>query len=129
MTKQQLQKRGRELLDVAKGAAAGAESWIEVHNAVFGIGAPYGQLFPTQGDRVAFGKSAEHKAIMEIIDGLRSEKGDPEPVAMYASANGHVSLRLPKTVHAALLAEAAAEGVSLNQLCLTKLAMQLVSMV
>ena len=35
------------------------------------------------------------------------------------------SIRLPRSVHAALLAEAKAEGVSLNQLCLSKLVAQL----
>jgi predicted HicB family RNase H-like nuclease len=34
-------------------------------------------------------------------------------------------VRIPKSLHAALLAEAEAEGISLNQLCLTKLAVQL----
>ena len=42
-----------------------------------------------------------------------------------ASANGAISVRLPRSVHAALLAEAKAEGVSLNQLCLSKLVAQL----
>ncbi|MBI1830663.1 MAG: toxin-antitoxin system HicB family antitoxin [Planctomycetes bacterium] len=42
-------------------------------------------------------------------------------------ANGHLSvtLRLPRSVHKALQAEAAAEGVSLEQLCLSKLVAQL----
>jgi predicted HicB family RNase H-like nuclease len=44
---------------------------------------------------------------------------------MVASANGAISVRLPRTVHAALLAEAKAEGVSLNQLCVAKLVTQL----
>jgi predicted HicB family RNase H-like nuclease len=39
--------------------------------------------------------------------------------------NGAISVRLPRSVHAALLAEARAEGVSLNQLCLSKLVAQL----
>ena len=42
-----------------------------------------------------------------------------------ATANGAISVRLPRSVHAALLAEAKAEGVSLNQLCLSKLVAQL----
>jgi predicted HicB family RNase H-like nuclease len=38
-------------------------------------------------------------------------------------------VRLPRTVHAALLVEAEAEGVSLNQLCVAKLVAQLRSVV
>ena len=36
-----------------------------------------------------------------------------------------IGVRLARSVHAALLAEAKAEGVSLNQLCLSKLVAQL----
>jgi predicted HicB family RNase H-like nuclease len=48
-----------------------------------------------------------------------------EVVQLTASANGAISVRLPRSVHAPLLAEAKAEGVSLNQLCLSKLVAQL----
>jgi predicted HicB family RNase H-like nuclease len=44
---------------------------------------------------------------------------------LLAHAHGAISVRLPRSVHAALLAEAKAEGVSLNQLCLSKLVAQL----
>jgi predicted HicB family RNase H-like nuclease len=44
---------------------------------------------------------------------------------LLANVNGAISVRLPRSVHAALLAEAEAEGVSLNQLCLSKLVAQL----
>jgi predicted HicB family RNase H-like nuclease len=41
------------------------------------------------------------------------------------TANGVMSIRLPRPVHAALLAEAKAEGVGLNQLRPSKLVAQL----
>jgi predicted HicB family RNase H-like nuclease len=46
-------------------------------------------------------------------------------MGLLATARGAVSVRLPRSVHAALLAEARAEGVSLNQLCLSKLVVSL----
>ena len=48
-----------------------------------------------------------------------------EVVDQTASANGSISVRLPRSVHAALLAEAKEEGVSLNQLGVSKLVAQL----
>jgi predicted HicB family RNase H-like nuclease len=48
-----------------------------------------------------------------------------ETSELVSSANGAISVRLPRSVHDALLAEAKAEGVSLNQLCLSKLVTQL----
>jgi hypothetical protein len=61
---------------------------------------------------------------ISLLDGL------PPPAVkefgeLLASANGAISVRVPRSVHAALLAEAKAEGVSLNQLCLSKLVAQL----
>jgi hypothetical protein len=46
-------------------------------------------------------------------------------ICLAASANGAISVGLPRSVHADLLAEAKAQGVSLNQLCLSKLVAQL----
>ncbi len=60
----------------------------------------------------------------------RDDLGDPESIAdLTAKANGALSIRLPRSIHAALLAEAKAEGVSLNQLCSAKLAVQLAAVV
>jgi predicted HicB family RNase H-like nuclease len=39
--------------------------------------------------------------------------------------SGKILVRVPKTIHAALLAEAEQEGTSLNQLILSKLSLQL----
>jgi predicted HicB family RNase H-like nuclease len=41
------------------------------------------------------------------------------------TANGRILVRVPRSLHAALLSEADAEGVSLNQLIVAKLTVQL----
>ena len=109
--------------DLARGNSA---SWIEMHNKLFGLGGTLNELFRTEKQRVAFAKTPEFKAITDMIDGLRDESGDPGPISeRLSTANGSVSIRMPRSLHAALLAEAEAEGVSLNQLCVAKLAVQL----
>jgi hypothetical protein len=126
----ELSKKAAELVRLAEKVRAGAKNWIELHNAVFGLGSPYAKLFATPGERTAFGQTEEHAAILAMIEELRGSKGDPAPLGdRLASANGHLSIRLPKAIHAALLAEADAEGVSLNQLCAVKLTVQLRSVV
>ncbi len=76
---------------------------------------------------MAFCKTAQHSAIIELLAQVREKHGDePQEVAdLVATANGKLSVRLPRTIHAALLTEAKAEGISLNQLCLAKLSVQL----
>jgi predicted HicB family RNase H-like nuclease len=57
-----------------------------------------------------------YKQILALMNRLPSPPVK-EVSDLTASANVAISVRLPRSVHAALLAEAKAEGVSLNQLC------------
>lgn len=102
-------------------------TWIEVSNALFGPGGKLTGLCPTEAERAALAKSAEFREILRVIEEARDDEGDPIGSVgnWMATASGTTTLRIPKSLHAALLAEAEAEGISLNQLCLTKLAVQL----
>jgi hypothetical protein len=116
--------KARNLLKFAQQRATQATDWIELSNALFGLGGKATELFPTESERTAFCRTEEYQRILALMDTL------PQPqakgfVEMIASANGAISVRLPRSVHAALLAEAKAEGVSLNQLCVAKLVAQL----
>jgi hypothetical protein len=117
-------EKARQLLAFAREQAEHAPDWVALHNALFGIGGKATELFPTEAERTAFTQTAERKQIFALLDRL------PQPAIkefgeLLATANGAISVRLPRSVHAALLAEAKAEGVSLNQLCLSKLVAQL----
>jgi hypothetical protein len=114
----------RKLLDFAKARAADCGDWVELHNALFGIGGKATELLTSEGERTAFSQTPECKEIFALLDGLQAPPGK-EFAGLLATANGAISVRLPRSVHAALLAEAKAEGVSLNQLCLSKLVAQL----
>jgi hypothetical protein len=116
--------RARQVLEFAQQRAAKAADWIELSNALFGLGGKATEVFPTESERTAFSRTQQYKQTLALLDTL------PQPrvkgfVEMVASANGAISVRLPRSVHAALLAEAKAEGVSLNQLCVAKLVAQL----
>jgi len=96
---------------------------IDFHNALFGIGGRVTALFPTQAERVQFGKTEEHRQILALLEQLQDDDAEsPEPLP---DASGRFVLRLPRSMHAAMMAEARAEGISLNQLCVAKLATQL----
>jgi len=116
--------KARQLLEFAEQRASQATDWVELHNALFGIGGKATELLATESQRTAFARTEECKRIFALLDSLH-----PPAVkdfgALLATANGAISVRLPRSVHAALLAEAKAEGVSLNQLCLSKLVAQL----
>lgn len=106
-------------------------SWIEVSNALFGPGGKLTELCPTEAERAALAKTSGFKEILRVIEEARDDHGDPRGAVgnWMSTASGTTTLRIPKSLHAALLAEAEAEGISLNQLCLAKLAVQLRSAV
>lgn len=116
--------RARQLLAFAEEQAAQATDWVALHNALFGLGGKATALFPTEADRTALSRTPEYKRVLALLDRLPAPAAK-EFAGLLASANGAISVRLPRSVHAALLAEAQAEGVSLNQLCLSKLVAQL----
>ncbi len=97
--------KARQVRDFAEHRVQAAADWVELHNALFGLGGKATELFPTEAERTAFSRTKEYKRILALMDGLPAP-----PVKAFgellASANGAISVRLPRSVHAALLAEA-----------------------
>ena len=116
--------KARQLLEYAESKVPECETWIDLHNAVYGIGGKFAELFPSQATKLAFQKTKEHAAIRDLMSGLPTPKASPL-IEKTTECNGKILVRVPKTLHAALLLEADAEGVSLNQLILAKLSLQL----
>jgi predicted HicB family RNase H-like nuclease len=108
-------------LRLAKQMQTEGVSWVEANNRLYGVGGVLAQL--SASERTAFFQTKEAAKITEILEQL------PEPKARVgrprAELNGKILARVPKSVHASLLAEAEAEGVSLNQLIVSKLSVQL----
>ncbi|HEV3004831.1 MAG TPA: toxin-antitoxin system HicB family antitoxin [Pirellulales bacterium] len=122
MSTRNIKGRAEQLLALArKLAEAPGLTWVEANNAVYGPGGPFVRLFPTAADRAAFSKTSASRQIDELIDGLP----EPPPSSQKREFSGKFNVRIPKSLHAALAGEAAAEGVSLNQLVVAKLALHL----
>ncbi len=119
-----IEERGRFALDFAKSLASKKVDWITINNALFGPGGKLTQLFPNIAERAALAGTAAYKELCRLLDQER-DHGIDESATQHATASGQTIVRMPKSLHAALLAEAEAEGVSLNQLCVSKLSMQL----
>jgi hypothetical protein len=120
--------KARQVLEFAEQRATKVANSMELSNALFGPDGKATQAFPTPAERTAFCKTSEYKRLLTLMDRLPSPPVT-ETIDLIGSANGAISVRLPRSVHAALLAEAKAEGVSLNQLCVAKLVAQLRSVV
>src|ERR1700722_16061488 len=99
MTKRDLKRHAQAFLDLARELArTPGLSWIEVSNALFSPKGPFGRLFPTRDDRVAFGKLAESREIDKLLESL------PEPPVRHEDRgySGKFNVRIPRSLHAAL---------------------------
>jgi predicted HicB family RNase H-like nuclease len=119
-------------LAIAKKLAIEADGWIDLHNKLFGMGGAISRMFTTESERIAFTKTDECQQVYELFNDVAAQQGDSAAKDFQlklSRANGAISIRMPRSLHAALLMEADAEGVSLNQLCMAKLMLQLRSLV
>ena len=123
-----IQTKAAALLHQAEVLAQSVESWADLSNALFdpleGIVA---RAFPTREAREAFAQTAEYRKIRELIDQARDRFG------LVAGAtpkrSGRMVLNVPLSLQGALEREAHAEGVSVDQLVVAKLAAQLSGLV
>jgi hypothetical protein len=101
------------------------------NNALFGPGGKISRLFPDRTERLEFCRSNQYQEIADLLASLPQPAMRPDETRPRSpdEVNGTILLRVPRSLHAALFAEAQAEGVSLNQLCVTKLSLQLGALV
>lgn len=117
-------ERERNILQSAIDVAATAPTWADLSNALF---EPESGLitkaYPTREARAAFLKTDEYKQIRQLVSSSMDRTGLVAGATPQKS--GKFMVRLPNSLHGALEREAAEEGVSLNQLVVTKLALQI----
>lgn len=115
--------KAQDLLTSAQSVALTAETWADLSNALFDpVEGLVSKAYRTREEREQFVKTKEYRAIRELIDQVTERTGLIEGARPKKS--GRFVVRLPSSLHEALEREAKAEGVSLNQLVLTKLAVQ-----
>ena len=116
--------KDHEILTKAEHFAASCETWADLSNALFDPAQGLvSQAYPTRAEREEFAKTREYKAVRGLVSAAMQRTGLVEGATPRKS--GRFVVRLPKSLHAALEREAAAERVSLNQLVVVKLSVGL----
>lgn len=117
--------KDQQTLAAANDLAASATTWADLSNALFdpddGLVA---RAYPNRAERKRFLETPEYRAIRQLIDDAQQRTGLVAG-AMPSDKSGKFVVRLPRSLHLALDTEAQSEDVSLNQLVVTKLAVQL----
>ena len=116
--------KATDVLQAAQRLAVDAETWADLSNALFDpVDGIVTKAYPTRAERTAFAKSQEYKQIRQLVNEAMARTGLVEGATPKKS--GRFVVRLPQSIHAALEREAKQEGVSLNQLVVAKLSVQL----
>jgi predicted HicB family RNase H-like nuclease len=117
-------KQEAAVVEQAKQVAATVESWADLCNALYNaFDGILTRAFPTRAEREAFIKTKEYKQIQDLIHEAQDKFGFVE--GSIPKKSGKFVVRVPRSLHAALEHEASCEGVSMNQLITTKLAVPL----
>jgi hypothetical protein len=115
------------ILDEARRLAKSAKTWADLSNAFFDpLEGLVVRSFPNREERSEFRKTPAYDELHTLVEKKMEETG----VANGANPkkSGKFVVRLPRSLHTALETEARLEGTSLNQLVITKLAIQLDSL-
>jgi len=116
------------LLAKSRELAIAAESWADLSNALYdSFDGLLAKSFTTPEERKAFTRTEAYRQIEKLLQAAVARYGLVEGATPRKS--GRFVVRLPTSLHAALEREAADEGVSLNQLVVSKLAVGLKTLV
>jgi site-specific DNA-methyltransferase (adenine-specific) len=116
--------KGNNVLAEAQAVAEKCKTWADLSNALFDpVDGLVTRAFPDTSERRAFRKTKTYDALHALVERKMELTGVIEGSTPRKS--GKFVVRLPRSLHAALEHEATEEGISLNQLVVAKLAIQL----
>lgn len=115
------------LFKQAQEVAQSVTTWADLSNALFNpVDGLVTTAYPTREERAAFLRTEEYRKIRQLLTNAIEKHGLVKGATPKKS--GRFMVRLPPSLHAVLEREAAHEGVSLNHLVVTKLAVPLRSL-
>ena len=90
--------------------------WATYYHAIFGCGGVLETVFGDPAARAAFERTDLHAELLAKVNILRENSK-----SRYSDETTMITVRLPKSMHEALVAESHRRQQSLNQLCIAKL--------
>lgn len=107
-----------EALRLAQEAFTQTGYWVAFFRAILGPEGVVPQLFPTEPEREYFASTREYTEIHKMLAALRSSDTDKAEVV---EPQKMLTIRIPKSLRAALVEEAKQRGVSMNKLVISKM--------
>lgn len=107
-----------EIKRTAEQLFAQGPDWVTFYREVLGLRGIVRHTFPSREALAAFEQTPAYEEILQLLTKLRQqgplEMNEEEPTRM-------ITVRLPKSMHEALRAEAHEHCTSMNKLCISKL--------
>lgn len=69
-------KKAQEALIIAKKLAKTAKSATDFHNAFFGVGGKFGEIFPERAEREAFLQTPQYREIFQMRAALAKSESE-----------------------------------------------------
>ena len=110
--------RAASVLQVAERLHAMAPDWVVYFREVLGVEGIVRRSFPTPSALSHFECSPQYARIREMLDDLRNRQRE-RPASR--ESQRVVTVRMPRSLHESLKAEADDMRVSINTLCISKL--------
>jgi len=111
-------EKPQEVLRVANDLFRQAPDWVTFFREVLGLNGIVHQVYPHSDELCEFERTEEFCEIQQMLAKLRNRGGakpsDIEPTTV-------ITVRLPKSLHDSLRAEAHERRTSMNKLCISKL--------
>lgn len=109
----------QEVFRVANDLYTQEPDWVTFFREVLGLDGIVRRMYKDATELAQFEQSDEYKNIQQMLAKLREKNGDPnggpkEPTRV-------ITVRMPKSLHEALKAEAHDMHTSMNKLCISKL--------
>ena len=115
---QSFQHAAAAVLHTAERLFAMNPEWVVFFREVLGVDGIVARTFGGGEARMRFECTPQYARIREMLDALRSREQDRPSDR---ESNRVVTVRMPRSLHEALKAEAADRRTSINTLCITKL--------
>ncbi len=115
---QSVQQRAQEVYRVAMEMYRQKPDWVTFFREILGVEGVVRKLFQSQEELTSFEKTPEYDELQHMLAKLREKNSNhcepKEPTRV-------ITVRLPKSLHEALRAEAHGRNTSMNKLCISKL--------
>lgn len=113
---EQMTEDQQEVVRVANQLYQQEPDWVTFFREILGVDGIVRKIYPTAEALAKFEQTPEYAEIQTMLARLRAGKqaGGKEPTRV-------ITVRLPKSLHETLRAEAHVHQTSINQLCISKL--------